>query len=293
MSDRAIGPAGMPETRFHRPADHVITRLVERALASADADAAGPWELIETGSSSLVAITEHHAVRISRDVHAATHLERSQSLVDSLPALPFDVPRSLGGLVTADGLVAVATQRLMGKPHPYGSGDPQRLKALLDAIHAIDSKPFMHLLAPRRSYAGGDQWYEVMVQDVIPRLPVAIRDAARRAVDALAALPADQLVFSHGDLAGGNVLWNGHDVSGVLDWDLASLDDPAEDIASLAVWHGWDLVEALATPEEQVRADVIRRTFPLQVVASATIRGRPQEEIDRAITRAVTRFSGG
>lgn len=42
----------------------------------------------------------------------------------------------------------------------------------------------------------------------------------------------------------------------MLDWDLAAEGDPAEDLASLAGWQGWDLAPQLADPDMRVRAEI-------------------------------------
>ena len=58
--------------------------------------------------------------------------------------------------------------------------------------------------------------------------------------------PPPHKVLNHGDLAGTSVLWSGGAVVGVLDWDLASRDNPAGGIASLADWQGWQAASHLA-----------------------------------------------
>lgn len=131
-----------------------------------------------------------------------------------------------------DGYVAFPVRRLHGDPHPAGEGDPTRLRDLLDAIHSVDVSRFRGQLAPARQFAGGASWEAVLREEVVPRLDRALRDNARSRIDALANLPESELSFNHGDLAGSNVLWSHGRVAGVLDWDLAAWDDPAEDVAA-------------------------------------------------------------
>jgi aminoglycoside phosphotransferase (APT) family kinase protein len=110
--------------------------------------------------------------------------------------------------------------------------------------------------------------------------------------DALANLPDSDRSFNHGDLAGSNVLWSHGRVAGVLDWDLAAWDDPAEDVAALASWHGWALLPLIADPGTAARAAVFRRSFPLQIIAFAIINDRPEEEeISWTIATAQQRMS--
>lgn len=126
-----------------------------------------------------------------------------------------------------------------------------------------------------------------MTDEVLPRLPDDVRDEAAKRVAALADLDSPVVALNHGDLAGSNVLWRDGRVVGVLDWDLAAEDDPAEDVASLAGWHGWGLVGQLADPETVARAEVFRRSFPLQIIAFQIVHDRPADELERAIQRAL------
>ena len=272
------------ETRYARPADDEVEALVHAALRGA-APPRDTWDIIETGSSNLVVLTGSAAVRIARG-GGGTDLRRVQELIDHLPGLPFDLPQSLGPIVEHHGLVAVATRRLRGDVHPPGGGNVRALRHLLDAIHGVDPAPLRTWLAPPRSFAGGAKWREVMDESVIPRLPAEVQDEARRRVDALQGLPRVRCTLNHGDLAGSNILWQEGRVTGVLDWDLTAEDDPAEDVASLAGWHGWDIVHELADAETVAHATVFRASFPLQIVAFTVVQERPDDEIDRAVLRA-------
>lgn len=76
-------------------------------------------------------------------------------------------------------------------------------------------------------------------------------------------------------------------MTGVLDWDLAAEEDPAEDLASLASWHGWQLAPQLADPCTLARAEVFRRFFPLQLIAFHLSSARPVAEVERLVQRVV------
>ncbi len=108
------------------------------------------------------------------------------------------------------------------------------------------------------------------------------------AVGALADLGPGEKVFSHDDLGGHNVFWEGGRVAGVLDWDLASRNDRSTDLACVGVWNGWDKLPLIAPLSEIRRGSVRRNTVRLQQVAFYLLSGRPTEEIDRAVTRANT-----
>ncbi|MGJ9403575.1 phosphotransferase [Arthrobacter sp. KK5.5] len=102
--------------------------------------------------------------------------------------------------------------------------------------------------------------------------------------------PPPHKVLNHGDLAGTSVLWSGGAVVGVLDWDLASRDNPAGGIASLADWQGWQVASHLADKPTVQRAKVMSQSFPLQSIGFALTRNRPAEEVERTIGRAAERI---
>ena len=285
----------MPQLRtgYLRPEEELITALAQAAFDSAgESSDPAHWSPVEHGSATVVLICGQTAVRIARDRSAAAGLHRVQQLVDALPALPFQVPRSRGRIVELDGHVAVPTLRIEGKPHPSGVGDPPLLRGLLEAIHSLPVDPLLPHLAPARAFMGGHRWQEVLTGRVLPLLAADVRSEASRRIDELAALPQVPTVVNHGDLAGSNVLWRNGRVVGVLDWDLAALEDPAEDVASLASWHGWGLVDQLADAGTIARAEVFRASFGLQVLAFSVVQERPDAEIDGLLKRVAAQLRG-
>ena len=137
----------------------------------------------------------------------------------------------------------------------------------------------------------GERWFSAMTEEAIPLLELRAQRKARRAADDLAALAPSAQGLTHGDLAGANVLWENGCIGGVLDWDLASADDRAEDVAALGTWHGWKAIGLAATPEVVRRAQVIAATYPLQLICFAILNSRPQLELDRAVERANQQFA--
>jgi len=137
---------------------------------------------------------------------------------------------------------------------------------------------------------GGSRWQAVLRNWVVPLLPSSICTEAVRRVDALADLPQGDTCLVHGDLAGSNVLWGNGRVVGVLDWDLAALDDPAEDAAALATWHGWSLIAQMVDSDTTGRARAFADTHPLQAIAFAVLNDRAPAEIQRAVARAARRL---
>ncbi|PPG25575.1 aminoglycoside phosphotransferase family protein [Pseudoclavibacter sp. RFBG4] len=282
----------MHDTSYASPTSAAVERAAEAALEAAGRRSSpSTWTLVEHGSANVVILTEDAAVRVARSDPAAIEVRRAQRLVDALPALPFAVPRSLGPAVEVNGVTAIAQVRIAGSPHEPGSGDPSALAGLLDAVRSVPILSLSPHLSVPRAFMGGSTWHQRMRRDVIPLLDRHVQEEASRRVDSLADLPPAARTLTHGDLAGTNVLWQDGKVTGVLDWDLASADDAAEDIASLASWHGWAGVTAFASPDELHRARVFAATHVLQPIAFSLIQGRPAAEVERAVERANKRLA--
>lgn len=281
----------MTETGFVRPDAALVDELATEALRAAGAPTdQGVWTRIDHGSVNLIVLSGDVAVRVTRSPESVPQLLREQRLVDRLPDLPFAVPRSVGEPVLMGGIAAVAQRRLPGAPHPSGGGDPRQLRAVLDAIHSVPLDPVRDDLAPARSFMGGARWFEVMTDQAIPLLARDAQAPARRAADGLAALDPVRPVLVHGDLAGANVLWENGRISGVLDWDLASADDQAEDVAALGNWHGWEQIAQAADAHVVERARAFAATYPLQVICFALLNARPLGEVARAVASANARL---
>lgn len=278
----------MPQFKQLNLARHQILDLVDAVAPGQKVQ-----EIVETGTSSVVVLTPDLAIRIARDEIAARELKRAQRLVDELPEFSFQVPRSAAEILDEGGFVAVPTHRLTGSPHAAGSGDPKSLKAVLDEIQGVDISGLTDLLAEPHSFCGGRQWLDVL-HKIVPLLDAGAQEPALEIIHQLenqeASLTTADLGFTHGDLAGSNMLFDGEQVTAVLDWDLASVSDPADDVASLANWHGWELLPQLAGPELADRAEILRRSHPLQAVAFAYVHGRPEEELMAEARRASERI---
>ncbi|KTR96643.1 aminoglycoside phosphotransferase [Microbacterium testaceum] len=281
----------MVETRYVAPDRSRTEALVAAALrAAGEPVEPARWEWVTHGSANLVVLAGGAAVRVGRTPSAAAESLRAQALVDALPDLPFAVPRALADPVRDGVMVAIAQRRLDGIPHPSGYGEAEVLRGVLDALAAVPVRAQEAHLAPAHAFMGGEAWHPIMVEQAVPLLAPDVRDRARRAADDLAALEPVAEGLVHGDLAGSNLLWSGGVVSGVIDWDLASAGDPAVDVAALAAWHGWDVIERVRPPEVVRRARIIAATHPLQVVCFSLVHGRPEAEVARAASRASTRI---
>jgi aminoglycoside phosphotransferase (APT) family kinase protein len=241
----------------------------------------------------VVLIEDVAAVRIARRPEAGRLLERRSRLLRAMAALdlPFAVPEPLGEVMEVDGRAAVVTAWVPGAAQPRGTGDPQRLAALLAALRDVPLEGVEPLLDEPHAYAGRSGWLRLMHDDVIPRLGTSVRDEARRRIDAAASLPAVPASLVHGDLAGDNLRWSETgELLGVLDWDLAQGFDPAVDAACLA-WHGWDNVKAAVDAETYRRARIWQATFGIEQVGAAISNGEPPEVIDQYAAAATKRLS--
>jgi len=241
------------------------------------------------GSHHAVVIPDVAVVRIARKPTAVSLLPRRTELLRRLASmdLPFAVPTPLTDVVSVDGHTAVALSWLSGTALPRGAAvDPAELTRLLDALRGIDLAELDGLLGEPHEYAGGSRWPSLMLDEVIPRLPAAVRSDARRRIEVALDLPPVVPSLVHNDLAGENMHWSAdHRLIGVLDWDLAQPFDPAIDVACLA-WYGWPTV-ASAFPSSTVdRARVWYRTFGLEQVAFAVLNGESSESISRRCATA-------
>lgn len=280
------------QTDYIEPDAAVVTELVAQLLLDAshkqDPDV---WQWVRSGSSSLVVLAGEVAVRIGRDSESAAQLQGTQKLVDQLPKLTFEVPRSVTPARTHLGVTGVAVERIHGQPHPPEPVDPHILRDLLDEIHSIPIDDVRPNLAPARAFYGGELWRQVLIERVVPLLPGHVRAEAENRIEALAALETPHRVLNHSDLAGANMHWRSGKVVGVLDWDLASEDDPAEDVATLVSWHGWHLAAQVADAGTVRRAEVFRNAFPLMVAGFTVLRDRPKSEISRVLDRVTAKLS--
>jgi len=264
--------------------DSVLDQLEPTARARA---LRAPQRIVDEGSAYRVVLRGLEiAVRIARDSGTRALMEQRQHLVDALPPLGVRVPSSLTPVVTVGQRSAVGVVAVSGAPVMHGTVDGQELARLLTTLQRVDLGPLRPLLAPPLQFCGGTTWHRVQHELVIPRLRPEARDRARRAVDALHELPADETdVLSHGDLGGANLLWNDGRISGVIDWDLASASDRSTDIATLALWFGDQSMRVVATERDLERARIRQRTFALQQVAFSLLAQRAEHEIDDMVAR--------
>lgn len=162
-----------------------------------------------------------------------------------------------------------------GSGHPEGTGDPARMANVLSALRELPiTTELRQALETRQHDADPRRWSDVLIQEVLPRLPERWREDGRRRIEAAMALEAVPYTLVHGDLGAGNIHWGDDgEVIGVLDWDFAQLFDPAYD-AALMAWHGWDNLRQAVDAGTYRRARVWEDTFGAGHLA-AVLNGRP------------------
>jgi len=99
-------------------------------------------------------------------------------------------------------------------------------------------------------------WVNVIRKDSIgiePILEAAIRELFRSKP-----LPASRLSIVHGDYRNGNFLFEGKHITGILDWEMAHIGDPLEDL-------GWALSEIWCWGKKETPAYLIPRKEALGI----------------------------
>lgn len=134
--------------------------------------------------------------------------------------------------VSLDGR-ALLLDFVEGTPGPLD--DPALARDFMEQVNAL------HALDPPADLAHDDlavwtRLYREHCPESDPLIDLGLRQLA-----AMAPGPPEGTVLVHGDLGPGNVLHDGHRVTGLCDWELAHVGDPMEDLA-------WITVRAMLTP---------------------------------------------
>lgn len=108
---------------------------------------------------------------------------------------------------------------------------PAQCGAALAQIHSIDPERFPSLktMAPREAIA---QYREAYAATAWPR---PVFDLALRWLEDHCPAPPERLCLVHGDFRNGNLIVGPEGLRAVLDWELAHVSDPVEDLAWICV----------------------------------------------------------
>jgi aminoglycoside phosphotransferase (APT) family kinase protein len=235
---------------------------------------------------SVLIAPEVGVVRLSRQSGTVELMRRRRELLLRLEilGLPFALPTPISEVIESDGICAMAMRWIPGSPYPKGTGDPTILAGVLNALRQVEVSDVFDVVEPAHAYAGGERWVELML-DAVEELPHGVRSEALRRIEAAQALSSVEPSFIHGDLGGSNMFWDKQGgLVGIIDWDWASVWDPAMDAACLS-WHGWDVVQAVVDTETYRRARIWYLTFPIEQLVAARLRppGHP-DVVNRAVS---------
>lgn len=220
------------------------------------------------GDSSVVRVStaRRHEKQTLRE-------HQNLSAIQSL-GLPLRTPTVRCGPEVRAGLSAFVTSFIPGE-HDLKMTWNQVREPVAEILHSLreSTVPEPHTLRPVREWCGGDQWPRI-IEQLSSALDETVARAARRVVaDVLAAEPDNGRTLVHGDFGLHNLLWSGHALPAVIDWDNASAGDPAIDLAPLIGMFGADAVGEIADTELLERARRHRASLPLQVAAAADLAG--------------------
>ena len=175
------------------------------------------------------------------------HLGRPFSLTAEIPGCETNVQLLPPGQL---GKVAEQKWSILG-----------RLAAL--DIDALDIR--RHLPAPRPEDAALrelDYWAGVIAKDALHPQPIA-EAAVRWLRRNLPPAPA-KLALVHGDFRSGNFLFDGNgDIRGILDWEMAHIGDPLEDLA-------WSFDPLWAWPDRRLAGRLLPRLEAIRIFESAS-----------------------
>jgi aminoglycoside phosphotransferase (APT) family kinase protein len=208
---------------------------------------------IERGTDTLEAV-----VRVESGALDGTHLSlgREVAVYRALEPTSVPVPRLLG--VSPDGRAALL-ERLRGRSDLSGLSPPEA-SALLDsfisalaALHALEPSelgiPGMEMPSSSEAHALGEvtRWTDLArkhLGSIDPMLACALAWLQNHPPRSVA-----RTVLVQGDTGPGNFVFDGSEVTGLVDWELAHAGDPMDDIAwldlraSSAPWAFGDVVE--------------------------------------------------
>ena len=253
------------------------------------------WDVHTNGSAHTVINAGNRlSVRIAKTRYIAQRVERRTDLLRALPTdLPFQVPRPLTRILTRGTFTAVGLTWVPGQPRPTGPAPVRTIGRTLRAINRIDPEPLRGLVDESCQHWGGSDWVATLRERVVPLLSQRLQPTALGFIeDALQLEPVpDRLV--HADFAGHNILWHRDRISGVIDWDHATIGDPTWDIAAAGNWYGWETLTRVVGRSWAARGKVLQRLMPLQSVGYTVVNDLGGALQRQAVDRAETLIGNG
>lgn len=203
--------------------------------------------------NDIVVVNDEMIFRFPRRSETIPAFLREMKLLSKLqPVLPLPVPNPIfhGGQTTELGKVFMGYARIPGRPLDVEALETHADEALL-ATMAGQLAGFLealHWLGPASTGLDLPQmnmpaWTRTFFEEVRKNLFFYMREEACKGVsDTFEAyfgqehLHAYQPCLVHGDFGGSNILYDGHGISGVLDFTGACYSDPALDMASVSTY---------------------------------------------------------
>ncbi|MDO4898647.1 MAG: phosphotransferase [Rothia sp. (in: high G+C Gram-positive bacteria)] len=246
----------------------VITAVMEQAGLNIPMDR---WDIRTSGSAhTIVNMGGSLSVRVAKTQQTAHLVARRTEILRRLPQdLPFAVPRPITRVITRGGLTGVGLTWIKGEPRGQGAAPAKQLAKLFKGIHSIDYRGYgPYLDIAHEHWCSRDQTWDAHLRaNILPQLLRSAQRVAEAAIEQVLALPTVDPVLVHGDLAGHNILWNGDKLVGVIDWDHATLADPAIDYAAVGNFYGWESLAKAVNTEQLERARAFSYLLPLQSLA--------------------------
>ncbi|MGW3117143.1 aminoglycoside phosphotransferase family protein [Streptomyces sp. NPDC001107] len=240
-------------TQAPTPTADTVRRLVSSLLKEGTrggATAAGPEvrPVAEGGEHSTWWVGARHVLRLAPDREAALRQRRELRLRDLVrPHLPVAVPTSVAHGEWAPGLTYTLDTRLPGgtaEQHDVSAVGEADLAGLLTGLREVPARQAETLGVPRTAPRSLEALRRAAAR-AAERLaaadefdPVRLHQLTPQAAVQLAAQPSTAVLVHHG-LKGEHLVVSADGrVRGILDWTGATVGDPAEDIAGLAIAVG-------------------------------------------------------
>lgn len=186
--------------------------------------------------------------------------------------LPFQTPSNLSEVYTTRSWSAVVSSFVDGEHRDIVDWTDVR-GVLSDVLNAFQTaaRPIAESFLPVRQWCGGANW-PARVDRIIQPFNERERAAAMHVVrDVLECEAEVQPTLVHGDFGLHNVLWAEGRVTGVIDFDHATIGDPAIDVAPLIGLFGASKLAQIYDSEMISRAKLHRASLTLQVAAAADL----------------------
>lgn len=214
-------------------------------------------------------------MRIARTPEQSERLAGRMKLLNRLASgFPFALPVPLAEVQWHEGRAAVVQRYIPGAVHAPEAADVRQLRAVVDALQAVDTGGIGHLLEEPFAYAGS--WTSHKQHELFGHTPADVHRQLRPRLDALLAMEPAEPSLVHGDLAGSNIHWLNGRIAGILDWDLASCWDPAINVAYLSMWHGADMGAKITDSRTAARAAIWRESLILESLSRAIADNRTE-----------------